>query len=165
MLNEILVGCLWFLSSAIFSTWANTAFILLYSDPLLHTMIRFCGSAVLGCLIYGFSGGISISDIPSLLRALFHPALYLWAANYANSISLKISGITITYIVKALIPAFTVTYFWLLGQRHPRLIYISLIPICVGVALASTGDMVSSGHSCSLSLFILVRVVYDAYNV
>ena len=160
MLHEILVGCFWFLSSAIFSTWANTAFILFYRDPLLHTLIRFCGSAILGCLIYGFSGGISIFDIPTLFRALFHPALYLWVANYANSISLKMSGITITYIIKALIPAFTVTYFWLFGQRHPRLIYISLIPICVGVALASTGDMVSSWYPLTLKPFALTHVVY-----
>jgi solute carrier family 35 protein E1 len=77
---------------------------------------------------------------------LLLPAILLWTANYANSIALQAAGITLTYIVKALVPVFTVTYLRLCGQRQPTLVYVSLLPVCFGVALASASDLVSIHH-------------------
>jgi hypothetical protein len=62
-------------------------------------------------------------------------------ANFANSVSLSISGITLTYVVKASIPVFTVLICSMRGERYSPMIYISLAPICLGVALASGSDI------------------------
>lgn len=43
-----MIGFLWIASSAIFSTWTNFSFLQAFDDPLLHTFVRFFGSAVLG---------------------------------------------------------------------------------------------------------------------
>lgn len=67
--------------------------------------------------------------------------MLLWVANYSNSVGLQIAGITLTYVVKACIPVFTVAVCTIQGQKFPLLIYISLIPICFGVALASGSDL------------------------
>ena len=42
------VGVLWFLTSALFSTWANTAFLRELRSPTLHALVRFSTSALVG---------------------------------------------------------------------------------------------------------------------
>ena len=51
-MSSLLVGLLWFSSSALLSTWANTTFLRTFADPLLHTLIRFAGSAILGTVAF-----------------------------------------------------------------------------------------------------------------
>ena len=80
-------------------------------------------------------------DIKNLAQDVVVPAILLWIANYFNSVGLQIAGITLTYVVKACIPVFTVAVCTMQGQSFPLLIYISLIPICFGVALASGSDL------------------------
>jgi hypothetical protein len=69
------------------------------------------------------------------------PAALLWSANYFNSYGLQVAGITLTYVVKACIPVFTVVICSFRGQKFPNAVYFSLIPICVGVAIASGSDL------------------------
>ena len=70
--------------------------------------------------------------------------MFLWLANYANSCALQACGITLTYIVKACIPVLTVAICALRGQRFPLPIFLSLVPICLGVAVASFSDVAFS---------------------
>ena len=137
----LVVGSCWFLTSALLSTWANTTFLKTFHDPLLHTFIRFLGSAILGVLYLLLTGEVKIKEISSVVKNVTIPAILLWVANYSNSISLKMAGITLTYVVKACIPVFTVMICTLGGQKFPIMIYLSLIPICLGVALASGSDL------------------------
>ena len=161
----LVVGASWFLSSAVFSTWANTTFLQFFKDPLLHTFIRFFGSSIFGSVSLLFSGDVKSAEIPTLMFNVVVPGLLLWIANYvrkmrmhmlssagtinchelsslqANSFALKAAGITLTYVVKACIPVFTVIICKFQGQNYPILIYISLLPICLGVALASGSDL------------------------
>jgi len=130
-------GTLWFASSAIFSTWSNTAFLIFFNDPLLHTAIRFMGSAVLGGGVLIFNNELELRDLHKLFQVVVKPAMFLWIANFANSLALNLTGITLTYVVKASIPVFTVAICSISGQRFHLLIYVSLLPICIGVALAS----------------------------
>ena len=69
------------------------------------------------------------------------PALLLWIANFANSCSLQASGITLTYVVKACIPVFTVLVCAVKGQRFSTAVLASLLPICFGVGVASSSDV------------------------
>lgn len=75
------------------------------------------------------------------MKNVAQPAIFLFVANYANSIALEKAGITLTYIIKACIPVFTVAICTFQGERYSVLIYTSLLPICVGVALACAGDL------------------------
>lgn len=135
-------GSVWFASSAVLSTWANTAFLNHFGDPILHTLIRFFGSAVFGGVSFQMSEDcLTIDEFAVLLDDVFRPAILLWVANCANSVALKAAGVTLTYVVKASIPVFTVLVCALQGQKFSSLTYCSLIPICVGVGLASGSDM------------------------
>ena len=140
-MDFLVVGASWFLTSALLSTWANTTFLKTFNDPLLHTLIRFVGSAILGSAYLLITGEVKLKEIVTVVKKTIVPAVLLWLANYFNSISLNLAGITLTYVVKACIPVFTVVICSLSGQKFPILIYVSLIPICVGVALASGSDL------------------------
>eukprot|EP01041_Mallomonas_annulata_P002897 gene2896-5687_t len=137
----IFVGVPWFISSALFSTWANTTFLKYFSSPLLHVFIRFSGSALFGMSTLLLSKADGFQSIPKLLGDVLVPAALLWIANFANSSALSLSGITLTYVMKACIPVFTVLICALRGQRFSLMTYLSLIPTVCGVALASASDM------------------------
>jgi hypothetical protein len=140
-MSLVAVGSAWFLSSALLSTWANTSYLLAFKDPMLHTFIRFLGSALLGTITLLFTGEIQVSEIPTLVYEVSQPAVLLWLANYSNSMALQSAGITLTYVLKAGIPVFTVLVCSFSGQKFPLLIYLSLLPICLGVGLACMGDL------------------------
>lgn len=131
----------WFLASGLLSTYANTTFLKQFQDPLFHTFIRFFGSGLLGTLTLISSGEVKISEIFVIMKGVFIPASLLLIANLSNSISLETAGITLTYVVKATIPVVTVLICSLSGQKIAPMIYLSLIPICIGVAVASGTDM------------------------
>ena len=137
----VATGAVWFGSSAVLSTWANTAFLNHFQDPILHTLIRFFGSALFGWISYQFGDGITIDETAIVVHDVFWPATLLWIANCANSVALKAAVVTLTYVVKASIPVFTVMVCTLQGQKFDGMVYFSLIPICLGVALASGSDM------------------------
>jgi hypothetical protein len=137
----ILSGSCWLLSSAFLSTWANTAFLRFFRDSLLHTVVRFVGAILLGSMILLPSGVLKFSELPSMMRHLSVPGALLWIANYANSVALAESGITLTYVVKSSIPVITVAICAVRGERFSPMIYVSLIPICMGVALVSGTDL------------------------
>jgi len=140
--DAIGVGFLWFLSSALLSTWANTTFIKRFKDPVLHSFVRFFGAAFFSLFSLISTGQVhSTSEIIQISRNVIKPAFFLWLANYFNSVSLQLSGITLTYAVKACIPVFTVLICSATGQFFPPAIFASLVPICMGVAMASISDL------------------------
>jgi hypothetical protein len=150
-LEFIVVAFTWFAPTAIFSTWANTSFLNLFQDALLHTLIRFAGSAILGTATLVLTREAqSPKEILEVVWDVAVPATLLWIANYCNSMALATAGITLTYVVKSCIPVFTVIVCTLQGKRYPVIIYLSFIHICGGVALAC----ISSGSSAvEFSLF------------
>jgi len=86
----------------------------------------------------------------------FPSALFLLFANYLNSVSLQISGITLTYVVKACIPVATVVYKLLEGHRFSIFVYISLVFTVLGVMLAAWSDMNFSWWGFSLAFLSMV---------
>ena len=87
------VGCLWFLTSAIFSTYANTAFLRELRSPTLHALVRFTTSALVGI---STSRSLKLSHVPSLCASLWLPATFLLLANLLNSVALQRSSITLS---------------------------------------------------------------------
>ena len=106
----IFIGVTWFLVSALLSMYANSTFLNHFGSPLLLTLVRFIGSAGLGLLANLANTSatrIALADVGSLFREFTLSAFLLLGANYANSVSLQLSGITLTYVVKASIPVAT----------------------------------------------------------
>jgi drug/metabolite transporter (DMT)-like permease len=141
MIQFLITGFFWFTSSAFLSTYANSTYLKTFADPVLHTFIRFAGSAILGTVTLLVTKQVKVSDIPVTVKRVAKPAVFLFIANYANSIALEKTGITLTYIIKACIPVFTVVICSIQGERYSFMLYTSLLPICIGVALACAGDL------------------------
>jgi drug/metabolite transporter (DMT)-like permease len=152
MLQFLITGFFWFTSSAFLSTYANSTYLKTFADPVLHTFIRFAGSAIIGSLTLVITKQVKLYDIPSLVKNVTLPAIFLFIANYANSIALEKTGITLTYIIKACIPVFTVVICTIQGDRYSLLLYMSLLPICLGVALACAGDLDFDVHGLFAAL-------------
>ena len=73
-LHLLLVGTAWFVSSALLSTWANTAFLNRFLSPAGHTLVRFVGSALMGLATNAFSRtGFKMQDLGKLMYALKVP--------------------------------------------------------------------------------------------
>ena len=103
MPSTLTVGGAWFVTSAVASTYANTAFLRAFPDPLAHMLVRFGGAAAVGLAANAVApkGGkgkpgshIPPSEFPRVARAMLVPALCLLCANFANSVALQLSGIT-----------------------------------------------------------------------
>jgi Triose-phosphate Transporter family len=152
--NVHTVGAAWMLSSALFTTYSTTKF-LRYSPPVkldkvkyvplsraaLLTLFRFGGSLALGLLLHpNFEIMNRIAETWKILPTFAIPALFLFIANYANSISLTRIGISLTYTSKCAIPLITLILTVLLDgiQALPPLpVLLSLLPIGLGIAAAS----------------------------
>lgn len=147
------MSSLFFITQAFLSTYANSTYLKTFADPVLHTFIRFAGSALLGTLTLLVTKQVKVADIPIVVKHVSQPAVFLFIANYANSIALAKAGITLTYIIKACIPVFTVIICTVQGQRFSLSLYSSLFPICLGVALACAGDLDFNVQGLMAALF------------
>ena len=157
--NTKVVGAAWMLSSALFTTYSTTSF-LRHDDglvdprsqgtsllqfnlprPTLLTLYRFGGSLLLGLLAHPNLHILErIRDSTKVLPDFALPAVFLFIANYSNSISLNRIGISLTYTSKCAIPLITVLLTLLLDGRKamPSLLTLaSLLQIALGIAGAS----------------------------
>ncbi len=148
------VGAAWMISSAIFTTYSTTKFLKYETDssveqqktsPLsratLLTLLRFGGSLTLGLLAQpDFHVMDRVIETWRLLPTFALPAIFLFVANYSNSISLNRIGISLTYTSKCAIPLITLILTILLDgvQALPTLpALLALLPIGFGIAAAS----------------------------
>ena len=169
VLNQVnVVGAAWMASSALLTTYSTNKF-LKYSpvenlakkdiesnvveinrtNSILHrlsrasllTLLRFGGSLMLGLIAHpDFQILERIQETLRLVPDFALPALFLYIANYANSIALHRIGISLTYVVKCAIPAITVAITLVLDGTSalPRLpVLLTLVPIAAGIAAAS----------------------------
>jgi hypothetical protein len=157
--NTHAVGAAWMVSSALFTTYSTTRF-LKYDTvskvepqsqaeeilsnmprPTLLTLCRFGGSLLLGLLAHPNANVLQrIRDTRKVIPDFALPAVFLFIANYANSISLNRIGISLTYTSKCGIPLITVLLTLLLDgtKAMPNLLALaSLLPIALGIAAAS----------------------------
>mmetsp|Transcript_57337 Transcript_57337/g.139853 ORF Transcript_57337/g.139853 Transcript_57337/m.139853 type:complete len:495 (+) Transcript_57337:215-1699(+) len=116
------------------------------SRSTLLTLYRFSGSLLMGILI-GTTGDLRIPSIVTRIQHTYElcpsfvlPALFLFVANYANTISLDKMGISLTYVTKCAIPLFTVLLTAILDgiSSLPSFkVLLTLVPIAGGIATAS----------------------------
>lgn len=136
----LLVGGFWFTTSSVFSTWANTAFLIEFQSGIGHTFVRFAGASILCALTMG--PVTAMEKLRKGAAAFLVPAVALFCANFFNSIALEFAGITLTYTIKSTIPVCTVGYCVLVdGKRYSLQTYLSLVPLVVGASLAAASDV------------------------
>lgn len=158
--NTQLVGAVWMLSSALFTTFSTTKFLKYDENPVgnpsqgrfvlrhfnrprptLLTLYRFGGSLLLGLLLHPNLRIVErVRDSMLVFPDFAMPAVFLFIANYANSISLNRIGISLTYTSKCGIPLITLLLTLMLDGRKAMpgvLTLASLIPIALGIAAAS----------------------------
>lgn len=143
------------LQSVLFTTYTTTRF-LKHTPPLHHvetsnktpitkatllTLFRFSGSLILGLFAHPNLHVIErIKETLELLPHFAFPAVFLFIANYSNSISLHRIGISLTYTSKCAIPLITllITLIWDGAEALPSVpVLLTLIPIGIGIAAAS----------------------------
>lgn len=151
MENAQAVGASWIISSALFTTYSTTRYLKYPSKSdsprsilpraTQLTLYRFLGSLCLGLLVHPNLRILErVRETVRLLPSFSIPAIFLFIANYANSISLKRIGISLTYTTKCAIPIITLLLTLLMDGKDalPRLpAMLSLIPIALGIAAAS----------------------------
>jgi hypothetical protein len=167
--NAQAVGAAWLVSSAIFTTYSTTNFLKFepkeskplvakkrrnkrdsavaviskvgLSRPTLLTLFRFGGSLLLGLLAHPDLAIVQrIQDTAKSVPAFALPAVFLFVANFCNSISLNRIGIPLTYTSKCGIPLITVILTVLLDGTKAlpnSLALLSLLPVALGIAAAS----------------------------
>lgn len=151
--NVQAVGVTWVISSAIFTTYSTNKY-LRYTPPDSEigkksilpratqlTFFRFLGSLSLGLLAHPNLKVVQrIQETVQLLPDFALPAIFLFIANYSNSISLKRIGISLTYTTKCAIPIVTLILTLILDGRDslPSVpVLLSLVPIALGIGTAS----------------------------
>ena len=115
------------------------------SRASMLTLYRFSGSLLLGLLIHKHFYQIKLI-LPRLLKTIqtsqlfLLPSLFLFIANFSNSIALDRIGISLTYTSKCGIPLITVLFTLLLDglvALPSNATLLSLLPIAVGIGMAS----------------------------
>jgi multidrug transporter EmrE-like cation transporter len=119
-----------------------TSFLYNMSRPQLLTLYRFSGSLLLGIFLHGdfMNWNKRLAHTISYMQDFSLPAIFLFTANYCNSVALDRIGISLAYTSKCLIPLITVAFTLLLDgivALPPNLALLMLLPIAAGVALAS----------------------------
>lgn len=140
-LKAVPIGSAWIVTSAIFSTYANSLFLNTFHDEFAHMFVRFSISSALSLVAALKTKDMLPHVRPGVVRGLFVPSSLMLTANLFNSMSMVRSGVIVTYVVKSLIPFFTVMLCRAQGQNFSSATYAALFPTCVGVALASAADM------------------------
>ena len=163
LLNNVrAVGAAWMISSVVFTTYSTTSFLkhkymndggrgkkATFVKPegsrlpraTLLTLYRFGGSLLLGMLAHPDLHVVDrVRETIHLLPPFALPAIFLFVANYANSISLDRIGISLTYTSKCAIPLITVLLTVILDgvSSLPNVpVLLSLLPIALGIGAAS----------------------------
>jgi len=112
------------------------------SRPQLLTLYRFSGSLLMGIFLHPqvMQFGKRFTHTLHYSKEFSLAAIFLFVANYCNSIALDRIGISLTYTSKCLIPLITVLLTLVVdgvSALPSNLALLMLIPIACGVALAS----------------------------
>lgn len=115
------------------------------SRASLLTLYRFSGSLLLGLFMHAHFYQLS-ALLPRFVKTVeaaklfLLPSLFLFIANYCNSIALDRIGISLTYTSKCGIPLITVLFTLLLDgvtALPSKSTLLSLLPIAIGIGAAS----------------------------
>ncbi|KAI9712175.1 MAG: UAA transporter [Chrysothrix sp. TS-e1954] len=143
----------WFILNLTLTLY-NKAVLGAFPYPLLLTAIH-CTCVAIGCSIWLLFSGSPLRKLSSKSQIILTAFSVLFTANVAMSnISLKLVSVPFHQTIRSLCPLFTVLIYRLFFSRaYSNATYASLIPIIVGVALATYGDYSFDKLGFSLTIF------------
>ncbi|KZP21079.1 TPT-domain-containing protein [Athelia psychrophila] len=151
----MLLCSLWYLSSALSSN-TGKAILTQFRYPVTLTFIQF-GFVAFYCLIL-MSPVVQFSRLrtPTLaiVRSTLPMGMFQVGGHMFSSMAISRVPVSTVHTIKALSPLFTVTaYALLFGVSYSPKTYLSLLPLTLGVMLATTFDMSASNTTGLLCAF------------
>jgi len=157
---------LWYFSSAMSS---NTGKVIMnqFRYPITLTFVQFAFVAGYCLLCTSAPAGISRLRYPtrSILRNTLPMALFQVGGHIFSSMAISRIPVSTVHTIKALSPLFTVaTYAALFGVSYSSKTYLSLLPLTVGVMLATTFD-ISGANFMGLLCAFGSAIVFVSSNI
>ncbi|GAN10457.1 TPT-domain-containing protein [Mucor ambiguus] len=158
-LKFILNCCMWYLSSSLTNN-VGKSIMNAFQFPVTLTFVQF-GLVAFWCyVITVFKSSRIRSPTHDILKTITPLALFLIVGHVFSSIAISRVPVSLVHTIKALAPLFTVLFYRLVFQvSYTQRVYVSLIPLTVGVILACSFTFSNNivGLSCALgSCFIFV---------
>ncbi|KAF1838433.1 TPT-domain-containing protein [Decorospora gaudefroyi] len=138
-------------------TFYNKAVMGSFPFPWLLTAVH-TGSAALGSLIFLWCGHFTLTRLSAREHLAHYLFSLLFTLNIAMSnLSLAMVSVPFHQIMRATCPLFTILiYRVIFSKRYPLITYASIVPVIVGVGLATFGDYYFTPLGFTLTLFGVV---------
>ncbi|CAF9923420.1 UAA transporter [Imshaugia aleurites] len=143
-------------------TLYNKAVLGKFAFPWLLTTLH-TTSASLGCYILMLRGHFKLSKLTTRENLVLISFSFLFTVNIAiSNVSLAMVSVPFHQIMRSTCPIFTILiYRFFYGRTYSQATYISLIPVILGVGLATYGDYYFTGIGFTLTL---LGVVLSAFK-
>lgn len=138
-------------------TLYNKAVLGKFAFPWLLTTLH-TTSASLGCYILLLRGHFKMSKLTTRENLVLISFSFLFTVNIAiSNVSLAMVSVPFHQIMRSTCPIFTILiYRFFYGRTYSQATYVSLIPVILGVGLATYGDYYFTGIGFTLTLFGVV---------
>lgn len=138
--NTLYVGFLfflWYLFNIIFNIM-NKRVLNVWSNPWILSTVQLAVGSVMALLRWTLIKSSRPNISPALMKALFLPTLSHLVGHVSTCISFSYVAVSFSHIVKACEPAFGAFGSALvLGEVYSPSVYLTLLPIILGVALSA----------------------------
>ncbi|KIK61651.1 hypothetical protein GYMLUDRAFT_165678 [Collybiopsis luxurians FD-317 M1] len=165
-LTFILLCCLWYTTSA-FSSTTGKAILTQFRYPITLTFVQF-GFVAVYCLLFMspiFRFARLRSPTKSILKDTFPMGCFQVGGHVFSSMAISRIPVSTVHTIKALSPLFTVAaYALLFGVSYSAKTYTSLLPLTIGVMLASSSD-VSASNAVGLLCAFGSAIVFVSSNI
>jgi solute carrier family 35 protein E1 len=145
MLRRLKIGCLfalWFLLSVGYSITNKRVNNLLPGVPCTVAASTVGVGSILVCTLWATGLRSAPRLSPAVVRILLPIGICHAIGHLAGTVSVAVGSVSFTQIVKAANPIYTcVLSMAVLGTRVSRRVWLSLLPIIVGVALATVKEV------------------------
>lgn len=138
-------------------TLYNKAVLGKFAFPWLLTTLH-TASASLGCYILMLRGHFKMSKLTTRENLVLISFSFLFTINIAiSNVSLAMVSVPFHQIMRSTCPIFTILiYRFFYGRTYSQATYMSLIPVILGVGLATYGDYYFTRMGFTLTLFGVV---------
>lgn len=147
-----LLLCLW-LSLNLVLTFLNKAVLVQANFPWLLTGIH-TSSTTIGCIAWGSLRTAKLTRLKMHGNLVMVAFSILFTFNIAiSNVSLGMVSVALHQVLRSLCPLATMGIEACLGRRHSTRTYASILPLILGVALATAGD-----YFCNLAGFFMTSL-------
>ncbi|GAA5802342.1 hypothetical protein HPULCUR_007806 [Helicostylum pulchrum] len=156
----VLNCCMWYISSSVTNN-IGKSIMNVFVFPVTLTFIQF-GLVAFWSLVFSlvFQSKNIRSPTAVIVKTIAPLAVFLIVGHIFSSVAISRIPVSLVHTIKALAPLFTVLFYRLVfDTKYPHSVYISLIPLTIGVILACSFTYSANviGLCCALgSCFVFV---------